>query len=265
MMEPEHSHDPRLVRLEASLGSAYRIEHELGGGGMSRVFRARDEALGRDVVVKVLAPELAEGLSADRFEREVKLAAQLQHPHIVPVITAGVADGLPYYIMPFVSGESLRANMNRGGSSVASSVKVMTDVARALDYAHRRGVIHRDIKPENILISDGIAVVTDFGIAKALSAAKTQAPGGTLTQIGTSLGTPAYMAPEQAVGDPVDARADIYAWGIVAYEMLAGVHPFAGKTSAQQLIAAQIAEVPAALTNPASDIPEPVHRSASMT
>jgi serine/threonine-protein kinase len=258
LMEPENPRDPLLVRLEASLGSAYRIERELGGGGMSRVFRAHDEALGRDIVVKVLAPELAEGLSADRFEREIKLAAQLQHPHIVPVITAGVADGLPYYIMPFVSGESLRANMNRGGSSVASSVKVMTDVARALDYAHRRGVIHRDIKPENILISDGIAVVTDFGIAKALSAAKTQAPGGTLTQIGTSLGTPAYMAPEQAVGDPVDARADIYAWGIVAYEMLAGVHPFAGKTSAQQLIAAQIAEVPAALTNPASDIPEPL-------
>lgn len=255
-MEPEYSRDPLLARLEASLGSGYRIERELGGGGMSRVFRAHDEVLGRDVVIKVLAPELAEGLSADRFEREVKLAAQLQHPHIVPVITAGVADGLPYYIMPFVSGESLRASMSQGRLSVVNSVKVMMDVARALDYAHRRGVIHRDIKPENILISDGIAVVTDFGIAKALSAAKTQAPGGTLTQIGTSLGTPAYMAPEQAVGDPVDARADIYAWGIVAYEMLAGVHPFAGKTSAQQLIAAQIAEIPAPLTDRASDIPD---------
>jgi TolB-like protein/tRNA A-37 threonylcarbamoyl transferase component Bud32 len=254
-MAPEYSRDPLLARLEASLGSGYRIERELGGGGMSRVFRAHDEALGRDVVIKVLAPELAEGLSADRFEREVKLAAQLQHPHIVPVITAGVADGLPYYIMPFVSGESLRTSMNQGRSSVAISVKVMMDVARALDYAHRRGVIHRDIKPENILISDGIAVVTDFGIAKALSAAKTQAPGGTLTQIGTSLGTPAYMAPEQAVGDPVDARADIYAWGIVAYEMLAGVHPFAGRTSSQQLIAAQIAEHPVPLADRAPEVP----------
>lgn len=257
-MAPAHSRDPLLVRLEASLGSAYRIEREFGGGGMSRVFLAHDQALGRDVVIKVLAPELAEGLSADRFAREVKLAAQLQHPHIVPVITAGVADGLPYYIMPFVSGESLRASMNRGGPSVASSVKVMIDVARALDYANRHGVIHRDIKPENILISDGIAVVTDFGIAKALSAAKTHAAGGTLTQIGTSLGTPAYMAPEQALGNPVDGTADIYAWGIVAYELLAGVHPFAGRTSAQQLIAAQIAETPPALTNPTSDIPEPL-------
>src|SRR6185312_14218723 len=122
--------------------------------------------------------------------------------------------------------------------------KVLAEVARALDYAHRRGVVHRDIKPENVLLSDGIAVVTDFGIAKAIDAAKTQAPGGTLTQIGTSLGTPAYMAPEQAVGDRVDTRADLYAWGVVAYELLAGAHPFAGKATSQQLIAAHIAELP---------------------
>lgn len=236
------------ARLTASLANHYRIEHELGGGGMSRVFRARDNVLDRDVVIKVLTPELAEGLSAERFEREVRLVAQLQHPHIVPVITAGVADGLPYYIMPFVAGESLRARMASGAPlALPVSVKLLADVARALDYAHRRGIIHRDIKPENILLSDGIAVVTDFGIAKAINAAKTQAPGGTLTQIGTSLGTPAYMAPEQAVGDPVDARSDIYAWGVVAYELLAGAHPFAGKATAQQLIAAQIAENPALL------------------
>ncbi|HEY5086326.1 MAG TPA: serine/threonine-protein kinase [Gemmatimonadaceae bacterium] len=243
-------------RLAASLASHYRIERELGGGGMSRVFRARDDALGRDVVIKVLTPELVEGLSAERFEREVQLAAQLQHPHIVPVITAGVADGLPYYVMPFVAGESLRVRMASGTpSDVSASVKLLADVARALDYAHRCGVIHRDIKPENILLSDGIAVVTDFGIAKAINAAKTQAPGGALTQIGTSLGTPAYMSPEQAAGDPVDARADIYAWGIVAYELLADAHPFAGKMTAQQLIAAQIAETPVLLAVRAPGVP----------
>jgi len=237
------------------LGSIYTIERELGGGGMSRVFVARDESLGRDLVIKVLTPELAEGLSAERFEREARLAARLQHPHIVPVITAGIADGLPYYTMPFITGESLRTRMARARIELPVAIKVLSDVARALDYAHRQGVIHRDIKPENILLSDGIAMVTDFGIAKALSAAKTQAPGGTLTQLGTSLGTPAYMAPEQAVGDTVDARADLYAWGMVAYEMLAGAHPFAGRTTAQQLIAAQIAEQPAPLAARSPNVP----------
>jgi serine/threonine-protein kinase len=244
------------ARLAASLANHYDIERELGGGGMARVFRARDNALDRDVVIKVLTPELAEGLSAERFEREIRLVAQLQHPHIVPVITAGATDGLPYYVMPFVSGESLRVRMAGGTSfSVPASVKILADVAHALDYAHRRGVIHRDIKPDNILLSDGIAVVTDFGIAKAIDASKRQAPGGTLTQIGTSLGTPAYMAPEQAVGDPVDARADLYAWGILAYELLAGVHPFAGKTTSQQLIAAHVTEIPIPLSVRAPAVP----------
>jgi eukaryotic-like serine/threonine-protein kinase len=242
-------------QLQAALGESYSIERELGGGGMSLVFRAHDESLGRDVVIKLLTPELAEGLSADRFEREVRLVAQLQHPHIVPVITAGVAASLPYYVMPFVTGESLRARMAVARPALPVSVKILADVAHALDYAHRRGVIHRDIKPENILLSDGIAVVADFGIAKAINAAKTQAPGGTLTQVGTSLGTPAYMAPEQAVGDSVDARADIYAWGIVAYELLAGAHPFAEKTTSQQLIAAHIAETPPLLSVVASGVP----------
>jgi serine/threonine protein kinase/TolB-like protein len=246
------------AQLEYALGSMYTIERELGGGGMSRVYVARDVALGRDVVIKVLAPELAEGLSAERFEREAHLAARLQHPHMVPVITAGVAGGLPYYTMPFIAGESLRARMARGRIELPVAVKVLSDVARALDYAHRQCVVHRDIKPENILLSDGIAVVTDFGIAKALSAAKTPAPGGTLTQLGTSLGTPAYMAPEQAVGDAVDARADLYAWGVVAYEMLAGVHPFAQKTTAQQLIAAHIAECPEPLPARAPEVPAPL-------
>jgi len=243
------------ARLTTALANHYRIEGELGGGGMSRVFRAHDNALGRDVVIKVLTPELAEGLSAERFEREVRLVAQLQHPHIVTVLAAGAADALPYYVMPFVAGESLRVRMASEVRVVPSvSVKLLADVARALDYAHRHGVIHRDIKPENILLSDGIAVVTDFGIAKAINAAKTHAPGGTLTQVGTSLGTPAYMAPEQAVGDPVDARSDIYAWGVVAYELLAGVHPFAGKSTSQQLIAAHIAETPMPLAARAPEV-----------
>ncbi|HXF24325.1 MAG TPA: serine/threonine-protein kinase, partial [Gemmatimonadaceae bacterium] len=160
--------------LQFTLGAAYAIERELGGGGMSRVFRAHDNTLGRDVVIKVLTSELAQELSAERFEREVRVTAQLQHPHIVPVITSGATDAQPYYVMPFVAGESLRAHLG-GGTRLdgPASVKVLAEVARALDYAHRRGVVHRDIKPENILLSDGIAVVTDFGIAKAIDAAKT--------------------------------------------------------------------------------------------
>jgi len=257
MIGPTNPASDRLRdRLQALLGDTYTLERELGGGGMSRVFVARDEALARDVVIKVLAPELAEDLSAERFAREVKLAAQLQHPHIVPVITAGVVGGLPYYVMPFIHGESLRTRLASGALlPLAVTVKILTDVARALDFAHRHGVVHRDIKPDNILLSDGIAVVTDFGIAKAIRAAKTQAPGGTLTQFGTSLGTPAYMAPEQAVGDEVDARADLYSWGVVAYELLARAHPFAGRTTAQQLIAAQIAEHPVPLASRSPGVP----------
>jgi serine/threonine-protein kinase len=242
-------------RLQHTLGNAYTIERELGGG-MSRVFCARDDALGRDVVIKVLPAQLVQELSAERFEREVRVTAQLQHPHIVPVITAGITGALPYYVMPFVAGESLRARLAGGVPlGVQASVKVLADVAHALDYAHRRGVVHRDIKPENILLSDGIAVVTDFGIAKAIDAAKTVTPGSTLTQLGTSIGTPAYMAPEQAAGDPAtDHRADIYAWGVVAYELLSGQHPFANRTSPQQLLAAHMSESPSPLRRTATGV-----------
>jgi tRNA A-37 threonylcarbamoyl transferase component Bud32/tetratricopeptide (TPR) repeat protein len=241
-------------QLVTALGGAYRLERELGGGGMSRVFLAHDETLGRDVVVKVLAPVLAEGLSADRFAREIRLAAALQEPHIVPVLAAGAtADGLPYYTMPFVRGESLRARLQQGDVPIAEGVGILRDVATALEYAHARGIVHRDIKPENVLLSGRTAVVTDFGIAKALRASRTEAPGGpadgvTLTQVGASLGTPAYMAPEQAAGDPAtDQRADLYAWGVIAYEVLTGRHPFAGRTSPQQLIAAHMSEAPSPL------------------
>jgi tetratricopeptide (TPR) repeat protein/tRNA A-37 threonylcarbamoyl transferase component Bud32 len=239
---------------------------------MSRVFVAEEVALGRRVVVKVLEPELAQGLSADRFAREVKLAARLQDPRIVPVLAAGSAGDLPYYSMPFVDGETLRARMARAAASrepvpLAECASILRDVALALEYAHGHDVVHRDIKPENVLLSGRTALVADFGVAKALAAAGTgglQRPGRDsakdlptheLTQLGTALGTPAYMAPEQAAGDAVDHRADIYAWGVIAYELLAGRHPFAGRTSAQHLIAAHIAETPAPVASHRPDVP----------
>lgn len=229
---------------------------------MSTVFVARDNTLGRNVVVKVLPYELAATVSVDRFKREIMLSAALQHPHIVPVLTAGEADGLPFFIMPFVEGESLRARLARGPLSVREAVSILKDVARALVYAHGRGIIHRDIKPDNILLSGGSATVTDFGVAKAISASResarpqSQTRSGTITLVGTSIGTPAYMAPEQAAGDPLtDHRADLYALGIVAYEMLVGAPPFHGRAP-QQLLAAQLTEQPAPIANRRYDVPE---------
>ena len=242
--------------LQAALGSSYTIERELGGGGMSRLFVCEETAFGRKVAVKVLAPELAAGVSAERFQREIKLAAQLQHPNIVPVHSTGVAAGLPYYTMPFVDGLSLRSRLDRNaGVPIVEALSVLKDVARALAYAHDHGIVHRDIKPENILLADEAAVVTDFGIAKALYASRTDAPGGTLTQVGTSLGTPAYMAPEQISGDPsTDHRADIYAFGCVAYELLTGAAPFAHRQP-HQLFAAHMGEKPAGLLDRRPDCP----------
>jgi len=230
---------------------------------MSRVFLAREEALGRDVVVKVLAPELAQAVSAERFAREILMAAGLQAPHIVPVLTAGVmADGLPYYTMPFVRGESLRARLQRGDVPLDEAVAILRGIAEALEHAHGRGLVHRDIKPENVLLSGRTAVVTDFGIAKALSASQAHASGGgasrTLTQFGALLGTPAYMAPEQAAGDPADHRADLYAWGVVAYELLAGAHPFAHRSTLQQVVAAHISETPRDLGEVRPGLPAPL-------
>ncbi len=221
---------------------------------MSRVFLAQETALGRRVVVKVLAPELAEGLSAERFSREIRLAATLQQANIVPLLSAGDAAGLPYYTMPYVEGRSLRSRLDAEGRlSVADSVSVLRDVARALGHAHAHGVVHRDVKPENILLSGGTAVVTDFGIAKAVESA-TAERRTELTALGATVGTPAYMAPEQASGDAVDARTDIYALGCVGYEMLTGVAPFGGRAPLLML-AAQVNETPVPVTVRRPDVP----------
>ena len=236
---------------------------------MSTVFVARDNTLGRSVVVKVLPYELAATVSVDRFKREIMLSAALQHPHIVPVLSSGETtpndgDGatrLPFFIMPFVEGESLRVRLARGPLSVREAVSILKDVSRALAYAHNRGVIHRDIKPDNILLSGGSATVTDFGVAKALSASRegkqqSTTKTGTITMVGTSIGTPAYMAPEQAAGDPaMDHRADLYALGIVGYEMLVGTPPFHGRAP-QQLLAAQLTELPPPIASRRYDVPE---------
>ena len=242
-------------QLQRTLGTTYVLERELGGGGMSRVFVAHETALGRKVVVKVLSPELAAGISVDRFRREIQLAAQLQHAHIVPVLAAGETDGLPFYTMPFVEGESLRARLGGGALPIGEVLSYLRDVARALAYAHARGVVHRDIKPDNVLVAGGSAVVTDFGVAKALSSARGDMPGGTLTSVGTSLGTPAYMAPEQVAADPdTNHRADLYAFGAMAYELLAGRSPFGGRTP-QRMLAAHLSERPETIEQLRPDTP----------
>ncbi|HEY9425853.1 MAG TPA: protein kinase [Gemmatimonadaceae bacterium] len=242
-------------RVQQSLSGSYTLERELGGGGMSRVFVADEHRLGRKVVVKVLSPELSAAMSATRFEREIRVAASLQQANIVPVLAAGELDGLPYYTMPYVEGESLRARLGRGPLSIAEAVSILRDVSRALAYAHERGVVHRDIKPDNVLLSGHTAVVTDFGIAKAIAAAAAGPSGATLTQLGTAVGTPTYMAPEQAAGDPAtDHRADMYAFGCMAYELLAGQPPFAGLPP-HKLLVAHMSETPKLLTELRPDCP----------
>ena len=243
-------------QLQHTLGSAYTVERELGGGGMSRVFLAEDTALGRKIVVKVLPPELTAGVNVERFNREILLAAKLQHPHIVPVLAAGEMDGLPWFTMPYVEGESLRARLERGGQlSITESVGLLRDVAKALAYAHERGIVHRDIKPDNVLITGGSATVADFGIAKAISASRTEGSTQGLTQVGTSIGTPTYMSPEQAAGDPeTDHRADLYSFGCLAFELLAGRPPFVEK-SPRRLLAAHMGEKPPALLELRPDTP----------
>ena len=228
-------------RLSAALADRYRLERELGAGGMATVYLAHDLKHDRDVAIKVLHPDLGAALGGERFLIEIRTTARLQHPHILPLLDSGDAGGLLYYVMPVVTGETLRARLERERQlPIVDAVRIASEVASALDYAHRQGVIHRDIKPENILLHDGHALVADFGIALAVQTAG----GQRMTQTGLSLGTPQYMSPEQAMGDrTIDARSDIYALGAVTYEMLAGEPPFTGPT-AQAIVAKVITESP---------------------
>ncbi|HKR07732.1 MAG TPA: serine/threonine-protein kinase [Gemmatimonadaceae bacterium] len=246
-------------RLLAALGGSYTIERELTGGGMALVFMGEDHDLERKVVIKVLPPELAATVSAERFRREILTVARLQHPHIVPILKAGEIDGLPYFVMPYVDGESLDIRLPRTGPlGVRETMAIMKDVARALAFAHERGVVHRDIKPGNILLASGSATVTDFGVAKALSTARRSGEKNKtngLTNTGMSLGTILYMAPEQAAGDPnIDGRADIYALGIVAYEMLSGSAPFAD-LGPREMLTARLTQPPRPLSMYRKDVP----------
>jgi len=249
--------DP-LERLRAALADRYRIERELGAGGMATVYLAADLKHDRRVAVKVLRPELAAVIGAERFLSEIKTTANLQHPHILPLFDSGEADGFLFYVMPFITGETVRDRLTQEKQlPVAEAVRIASEVAAALDYAHRHNVIHRDIKPENILLHDGSALVADFGIALAASKA-----GGTrMTETGMSLGTPHYMSPEQAMGErEITARSDVYALGCVLYEMLVGEPPFTGPT-AQSIIARVVTEDPRPLGAQRKTIPPGVEAS----
>ena len=250
--------DPLLDALRAALGPAYDIESELSGGGMSRVFVATERALNRKVVVKVLPPDFAAGVNRERFRREIQLAAQLQHPHIVPLLSAGDTEGLLYYTMPFIEGESLKHALAHGTRFSAREVLgILLDVVDALAYAHARGVIHRDVKPANVLRSGVHALVADFGVAKALSAAM---PAVGMTTSGMAIGTPQYMAPEQLAGDPAaDHRVDIYAVGLLGYELLTGAPTFS-EPSPQATLAAQLTRNPAPLHLKRPDAPDALAR-----
>lgn len=246
------------AQLQETVGNSFRVERELGGGGMSRVFVAVDTSLGRKVVLKVLPPEMAAAVRIERFRREIQLAANLQHPHIVPLLSAGETNGLPYFMMPFVQGESLRERLQREGElPIRDAIRILREVASALAHAHHNGIVHRDIKPENVLLSGGSAVVTDFGVAKAL-ASSALIEADTLTSVGMTLGTPAYMAPEQASADRMtDHRADVYALGVMGYEMISGSTPFVA-SSPQAMLAAHIAKKPEVLSERRENVPPPL-------
>jgi serine/threonine-protein kinase len=233
-----------LTRLSGSLADRYEVQRELGEGGMATVYSAVDLKHQRDVAIKVLHPDLGAALGSERFLSEIRTTARLQHPHILPLLDSGEADGLLYYVMPLVTGETLRHRLEREGQlPIDDAISIAREVADALGYAHGLGVIHRDVKPENILLRDGHALVADFGIALAVQTAG----GARMTQTGLSIGTPQYMSPEQAMGErTIDARSDVYALGAVTYEMLAGEPPFTGP-NVQAIVARLIAEEPRSL------------------
>jgi eukaryotic-like serine/threonine-protein kinase len=245
-------------RLTAALADRYRIERELGAGGMATVYLAHDLRHDRQVAIKVLRPELAAVIGADRFLSEIKTTANLQHPHILPLFDSGVADSFLFYVMPLIAGESLRDRLNREKQlPIPDAVRIATEVAGALDYAHRHGVIHRDIKPENIQLHEGQALVADFGIALAT----TRAGASRMTETGMSLGTPSYMSPEQAMGESaIDGRADVFALGCVLYEMLLGEPPFTGAT-AQAIVAKVMSADAPSLTAQRRTIPPSIDRA----
>ena len=245
------------ARLGAALADRYTVRQVLGSGGMATVYLADDLKHGRTVAIKVLKDEVASSLGAERFLREIQLAARLSHPHILPLYDSGNAGGFLYFVMPNVDGASLRDRLDQTNQlPIEEAVRIATEVAGALDYAHRHGVVHRDIKPENIMLHEGHALVADFGIGKALSAGE----GPAITQTGMSVGTPAYMSPEQAVGEAVDGRSDIYSLGCVIYEMLVGEPPFTGPT-VQAVIAKRFVQTPADVTALRESIPRPVARA----
>ena len=246
-----------LELLSTALADRYRIERELGAGGMATVYLARDLKHDRNVALKVLRPELAESLGRDRFLREIQLAATLSHPHILPLHDSGDASGALFYVMPNVDGQSLRDRLDDERQlPIDEAVRIAMEVAGALDHAHRHGVIHRDVKPENIMLQDGHALVADFGIGKAVD----EAGADTLTQLGMSVGAPAYMSPEQAAGDEVDGRSDIYSLGCVLYEMIVGEQPFTGPT-AQAVIARRFVQTPLDVASLREGVPRPVARA----
>jgi serine/threonine-protein kinase len=245
--------------LPAVVAERYRTGRELGRGGMARVYLAHDVKHGRDVAIKVLRPELSQSLGHDRFLREIEIAARLRHPNIVPLYDSGEIGGVLYFVMPCEEGPSLRERLRAEGHlPVDEGLGILRDVARALAYAHEHGVVHRDVKSDNVMLSSDAAVVTDFGIAKAVSAALTDAGGTDITQTGSAIGTPAYMAPEQASGDPAtDHRADIYAFGCLAYEVFTGNPPF-HSLSKHQVIASHLMTVPPAVSETRPEVPASV-------
>src|SRR5262245_56823493 len=244
-----------MDRLATALADRYRIERELGQGGMATVYLAEDLKHRRKVAIKVLRPELAAVIGAERFLREIQTIATLHHPHILGLIESGEVQGTAYYVMPFVEGESLRERLTREKQlPVADAIHIATEVASALDYAHRHGVIHRDIKPENVMLRDGSALVADFGIALAVSSAG----GSRMTETGMSLGTPHYMSPEQAMGErAITPRSDVYALGAMTYEMLVGDPPFTGST-AQAIVAKVMTDKPVSLQHQRERVPDAV-------